>query len=321
MTTYDLVTMGRVAVELVPQQYDVPLEVVRSFDRFLGGSAANVCVAAARHGRRTAVISRVGNDAFGRFVRSELLRLGVETEFVTTVEDASPTPLTFCEIHPPDHFPLLFYRHPRTPDLLLETSALPLDAIRDARVFWATGTGLCEEPSRAAHHAAWQARGRRRWTVLDLDYREPFWSEPAAAAEQLRLALPQVTAVVGTAEECTLVTGEVDPTAAAQALFAQGLELVVVKRGRLGALAISAEGQVEVPALPGTTASGPGSDDAFGGALVHGLLGGWDLRRDLNFATTAAALVADRIEGAAAMPTSDEVDRLLDDVGLQDEFS
>lgn len=321
MTTYDLVAMGRVAVELVPQQYDVPLEVVRSFDRFLGGSAANVCVAAARHGRRTAVITRVGNDAFGRFVRSELLRLGVETDFVAPVEDATPTPLTFCEIHPPDHFPLLFYRHPRTPDLLLEVSSLPLDPIRDTRVFWATGTGLCQEPSRAAHHAAWQARGRQQWTVLDLDYQESFWTEPAAAAEQLRLALPKVTTVVGTAEECTLVTGEVDPIGAAEALFAQGLELVVVKRRRLGALAISAEGRVEVPALPGAAVTGPGSDDAFGGALVHGLLSGWDLRRNLNFANIAAALVADRIEGAASMPTSDEVDHLLDDVGLQDEFS
>ncbi|WP_347349955.1 5-dehydro-2-deoxygluconokinase [Intrasporangium sp.] len=321
MTPYDLVTMGRVGVDLYPQQHDVPLEVVRTFERFLGGSAANVSVAAARYGRRVALISRVGDDAFGRFIRSELLRLDVDTEFLTTVEDPTPTSLTFCEIYRPDHFPLVFYRYPTAPDLLIQPGSLPLEAIRAARVFWATGTGLSQEPSRSAQHAAWDARGRAQWTILDLDYREPFWSSPAAAAEQLQGALPKVTTVVGTAAECAMVTGKADAWAAAEALFAHGLELVIVKRGRLGVLAMSREAQVEVPAFPTEVVSGLGSSDAFGGALVHGLLSGWDLRRMLSFASIAGAIVASRAEASTAMPTAAEVDRLLDDVGLQDEFS
>ncbi|MDN5795834.1 MAG: 5-dehydro-2-deoxygluconokinase [Intrasporangium sp.] len=321
MTAYDLITLGRVGVDLYPQQHDVPLEVVKTFERFLGGSAANVCVATARYGRRVALISRVGDDAFGRFVRSELLRLDVDTEFITTVDDPTPTPLTFCEIYRPDHFPLVFYRYPTAPDLLIDPAMLPLDAIREARVFWATGTGLSQEPSRAAHHAAWEARGRTEWTILDLDYRQPFWSSPEAAAGQLRRALPKVTAVVGTADECTMVTGEADSGAAAEALLAQGLDLVVVKRGRLGALAVSPDAQLEVPAYPAEVVSGLGSADAFGGALVHGLLDNWDLRRMLNFASIAGAIVASRMEASTAMPSAHEVDRLLDDVSLQDEFS
>lgn len=321
MTTYDLVTMGRVGVDLYPQQHDVPLEVVKTFERYLGGNAANVSVAAARHGLRVALISRVGNDAFGRFVRSELLRLGVDTEYVTAVDDPTPTPLTFCEIYRPDHFPTVFYRYPTAPDLMIEPDTVPIDVVQQARAFWTTGTGLCQEPSRAAHHAAWDARARQRWTILDLDYHQPFWPSPAAAAEQLRLALPKVTAVVGTVEECTILTGRIDVRAAAEALMETGLELVVVKRGHLGLLALSGEGLLELGAYPSGVVSGLGSSEAFGGALVHGLLSGWDLRRMLTFASIAGAIVASRLEASTAMPTSDEVDRLLDDVGVQDEFS
>lgn len=321
MTAYDLVTMGRVGVDLYPQQHDVPLEVVKTFERFLGGSTANVSVAAARYGRRVALVSRVGNDAFGRFVRSELLRLDVDTEFVTTVDDPTPTPLTFSEIYRPDHFPLMFYRYPTAPDLMIETATLPLDVIREAGAFWATGTGLSQEPSRSAQHAAWEARGRKRWTILDLDYRAAFWPSRDAFAGQIRAALSKVTTVVGTAEECTMVTGESDAAAAAEVLLAAGPELVVVKQGQTGVLAVSLGTRLEVPAYPADVVNALGSADAFGGALVHALLSGWDLRRSLNFAGIAAAIVASRLEASTAMPTSQEVDRLLDDVGLQDEFS
>lgn len=321
MTTYDLVAMGRVGVDLYPQQHEAPLEVVKTFERFLGGSAGNVSVAAARHGRNVALISRAGADAFGRFVRAELLRLDVDTAFVTPVTDGTPTPLTFCEIYPPDHFPLVFYRYPTAPDLMIKPESLPLNVIREARVFWTTVTGLCREPSRSAHHAAWDARGRRPHTVLDLDYRAMFWDSPEAAREQVQAALPKVTVAVGNAEECAVATGEADAHRAADALLAHGLDLAVVKRGPLGVIGATPTGRVEVPAFPAQVVNGLGAGDAFGGALVHGLLSGWDLRRMLNFASIAGAIVASRFECSTAMPTTQEVDRLLDDVGLQDEFS
>jgi 5-dehydro-2-deoxygluconokinase len=204
---------------------------------------------------------------------------------------------------------------------MIEPESVPTEAVREAHAFWATGTGLCQEPSRSAHHAAWDARDRRPWTILDLDYREPFWPSRDAAAEQLLEALPKVTAVVGTAEECTLLTGHEDVERAGEALMGHGLDLVVIKRGELGVLGMSAEGLLELPPFPSEVVNGLGSGDAFSGALVHGVLMGWDLRRMLTFANIAGAIVASRLEASTAMPTSDEVDRLLDDVGLQDEFS
>ncbi len=146
-TVHDLIALGRVGVDLYPLQDGVGLEDVETFGKYLGGSAANVAVAAARHGRSAALVSRVGDDPFGRYVTRELERLGVSAAYVTPIYDL-PTPVTFCEIFPPDDFPLYFYRRPKAPDLCIEADALDLDAIRDARVHWSTVTGLSE--ARAA---------------------------------------------------------------------------------------------------------------------------------------------------------------------------
>src|SRR5919199_516262 len=181
--------MCRSGVDIYPLQVGVGLEDVETFGKFLGGSAANVSVAAARLGHAVALVTGVGDDPFGRFVRRALRDLGVDDRLVV-VDPEHPTPVTFCEVFPPDDFPLYFYRRPTAPDLQVRPEDLDLDAVRSARLFWATVTGLTQEPSRAAHHAAWQARGRVRHTVLDLDYRPMFWASRAEASEQVRAALP-----------------------------------------------------------------------------------------------------------------------------------
>ncbi|PWR12914.1 5-dehydro-2-deoxygluconokinase [Micromonospora sicca] len=307
---YDLVTMGRCGVDIYPLDHGVGLEDVKRFEKFLGGSATNVAVAAARHGRRAALITRTGRDPFGRYIHRELRDFGVDDGFVAEV-DGLPTPVTFCEIFPPDDFPLYFYRYPIAPDLMIEAEELPLDAIRAARVFWATVTGLSQEPSRSAHLAAWQARGRRSHTVLDLDYRPMFWPHPAEAGGQVAKALEHVTVAVGNREECEVAVGETEPQRAADALLERGVELAIVKQGPKGVLAATADERVEVPPFPVTVVNGLGAGDAFGGALVHGLLNGWGLRRILRFANVAGAIVASRLECSSAMPTTAEVEAVL----------
>ncbi|HYU65505.1 MAG TPA: PfkB family carbohydrate kinase [Jatrophihabitantaceae bacterium] len=131
---FDVITIGRVGVDLYPLQAGVHLEDVTTFGKFLGGSATNVAVAAARHGRRSAVITRTGDDPFGRFVHRALRELGVDDRYVTAVADL-PTPVTFCEIFPPDDFLLYFYRLPKAPDLVINDDELDLPAIAGAGVF------------------------------------------------------------------------------------------------------------------------------------------------------------------------------------------
>ncbi len=310
MSGYDLVSMGRTGVDIYPLDHGVGLEDVKTFEKFLGGSATNVAVAAARYGRRAALVTRTGDDPFGRYVRLESERLGVDPSFISA-GDGPPTPVTFCEVFPPDDFPLYFYRYPTAPDLQLEVDDVPMAAVRDAAVFWATVTGLSQEPSRSSHFAAWEQRARRRHTVLDLDYRPMFWADPAEATTQVGRALEQVTVAVGNREECEVAVGETDPQRAADALLDRGLEIAVVKQGPKGVLAATADERVEVPPHPVQVVNGLGAGDAFGGALVHGLLSGWELRRILEFANVAGALVAGRLECSTAMPDEGEVERAL----------
>jgi 5-dehydro-2-deoxygluconokinase len=310
---YDLVAMGRTGVDVYPLQSGVGLEDVTTFQKFLGGSATNVAVAAAQHGRRAALITRTGRDPFGTYVRREAERLGVDPVFIEAlaIEGGPPTPVTFCELFPPDTFPIWFYRHPTAPDLLIEPESLPLKAIREARVFWATVTGLSQEPSRASHFAAWEARGRATHTVLDLDYRQMFWPSAEAAHSEVSRALDHVTVAVGNREECEVAVGETDAHRAADALLERGIELAVVKQGPKGVLAATRDERIEVPPHPVEVVNGLGAGDAFGGALVHGLVAGWPLEQTIRFANVAGAIVASRLECSTAMPTSAEVDALL----------
>jgi 5-dehydro-2-deoxygluconokinase len=305
--------MGRVGVDLYPLQDGVPLDEVSTFGKYLGGSATNVAVAAARHGHSSAVVTRTGDDAFGRFVRTELARLGVGTEHVGVVRDLK-TPITFCEIFPPDHFPITFYRDPIAPDLVIEADELDLAAIRSADVYWSTVTGLSREPSRSAHHAAWAARGRRRHTVLDLDFRPVFWEDRVTASREVRAALEHVTVAVGNGEECEVAVGETDPRRAAAALLDRGVELAIVKQGPRGVLAMTADETVEVPPVSVEVVNGLGAGDGFGGALCHGLLEGWDLERVIRFANVAGAIVASRRECSTAMPSTREVEDFLETI-------
>ena len=304
------VTIGRSGVDIYPLQTGVGLEDVETFGKFLGGSPTNVAVAAARLGHSAAVLTGVGSDSFGRFVRREMVRLGVTDEFVITSADFA-TPVTFCEIFPPDNFPLYFYRQPNAPDMQLRASDMPLDVIRAARLFWVSVTGLSAEPSRAAHHAALAARNRARHTVLDLDYRPMFWSSAKEATEQISKVLGQFTVAVGNREECEIAVGQTEPDRAADALLDAGVQIAIVKQGPLGTLAKSRDQRVVVPPISIDVVNGLGAGDAFGGSLCHGLLSGWSLERIVAGASAAGAIVASRLECSTAMPSADEVEAVL----------
>lgn len=310
---FDLITMGRVGVDIYPLQTGVPLPQVESFGKFLGGSPTNVAVAAARLGHSSAVITRTGADPFGAYVHQALKEFGVDDRWVTAV-DAWPTPVTFCEIFPPDDFPLYFYRQPKAPDLEIRPGELDLDALRRARVFWMTGTGLCAEPSRAATLAALEARAKAGVTVFDLDWRPMFWKEGASAEARglYAEALRHVTVAVGNLDECEIATGVREPRACAEALLDAGVELAVVKQGPAGVLAVHRDGRsAEVPPVPVEVVNGLGAGDAFGGALCHGLLSGWELERTMRYANAAGAIVASRLACSAAMPTVGELDAVV----------
>jgi 5-dehydro-2-deoxygluconokinase len=307
---FDLITIGRIGIDIYPLQDGVGLEDVQTFGKYLGGSATNVAIAAAQHGLRSAVITATGDDPFGRYAHRELRRLGVDDLFVATRGDLN-TPVTFCEIFPPDNFPLYFYRDPIAPDLTLTNADLDFDAISQARIYWSTVTGLSREGSRHTHHAAWDARGRSALTILDLDYRPMFWPAPDVASAEVSQALEKVTIAVGNREECEVAVGETDPHRAADALLERGVELAIVKQGPRGVLAKTRFETVEVLPHRVDVVNGLGAGDGFGGALCYGLLQDWPLERTIRFANIAGAIVATRRECSTAMPTTAEVDDVI----------
>jgi 5-dehydro-2-deoxygluconokinase len=307
---FDVITTGRVGIDLYPLQSGVPLDEVSSFARFLGGSATNVAVAAARYGRRSAVITRTGSDPFGRYVHEALRELSVDDRWVTDVESL-PTPITFCELFPPDRFPIYFYRWPKAPDMEIYPEELDLDAIAAARVFWVTVTGLSAEPSRSAVLAALEARQGNGFTVLDLDYRPTFWSSSDEASRWANEALRHVNVAIGNIEECEMAVGTRDAPSAAAALVEHGVELAVVKQGPKGVLAVRGTEVVQADPLEIEVVNGLGAGDAFGGALCHGLLADWELGRAIAFANAAGAIVASRLACAQAMPDEGEVMALM----------
>jgi 5-dehydro-2-deoxygluconokinase len=311
----EVLTVGRVGVDLYPHQSGVPLALVETFAKFLGGTATNVAVGAARLGWRSAVLTKVGADSFGDFVRIAMRQYGVDPSYVRTVADLQ-TPVVFCALDPPEDPPLLFYRQPIAPDLTLTRDDVPWDVVTGVPLFWVTGTGMSVDPSRQTHLDMLAARGRPhaadgRFTVLDLDWRPMFWPSPRAARREYVRMLQYVTVAVGNRTEVEVAVGTSDPEEGARRLLDLGVELAIVKKGAEGVLLATAEGMTTVAPQPVTVVCGLGAGDAFGASLAHGLLSGWDPLRCVQYGNAAGAIVASRLACSDAMPTIAELDAVV----------
>jgi 5-dehydro-2-deoxygluconokinase len=310
----EVLTVGRVGVDLYPEQQG-PLADVRTFAKSLGGTATNVAVGAARLGRRTAVLTKVGDDGFGTFVRTALAGFGVDPAYVGTSADLH-TPVVFCELNPPEDPPLLFYRDPIAPDLTLTSADVPWDVVVDVPLLWVTGTGVSVEPARGTQLEMLARRGRPapgtgRHTVLDLDWRPMFWPSPEHARAEYEAMIEHVDVVVGNRAEAEVAVGTADPVEAAQRLLDRGVELAMIKKGGEGVLVATEAGMTTVAPHRVEVVCGLGAGDAFGAALAHGLLARWDPVDIAEHANAAGAIVASRLACADAMPTMAELDRLV----------
>jgi len=299
--TVDAYVLGRVGADLYPLQLRTPLEEVRTFERFVGGFAGNVSTGLARLGVRTGIVSAVGDDGHGRFVRRFLEAEGIDCAALH-VHPTLRTALAFCEAWPPDDFPITFYRTPTCPDWELRVDQLPQD-LATTRLLYASGTGLAREPSRATTFAALE-RARQR-VIFDLDWREVLWEDAREYPELVSRAAAFATVVVGGASE--FAAAALDP----RDLLKRGPNAVIVKRGAQGATIVDARGQRDVPGVAVPVVNGLGAGDAFGAALGAALLAGHDADEAVRRANAAGAIVASRLSCSTAMPRASEIDVLL----------
>ncbi len=315
MNVPDVLVVGRLSVDLYPDVVGRPLADASVFHSAVGGTSANVAVAASRLGRRAALITKVGNDPLGRYARAALERHGVDASRVTT-HPTLATPVVFIELDPPTEPSIWFYRKPSAPDEFLTVDDLDLDLVRSVPVLWVPGGAMAFEPSASTMTAMLRERGRRAHTVLDIDYRPMFWPSAEAAGAAVRPLLDHVTVAVGNREECAVTVGTDDPDLAARRMLDHGVTLAIVKMGSDGVLAVTADGtSVVVPPTPVEVVCGLGAGDAFGGSLSDGLVRGATtgpaLADLLRRANAAGAIVASRLLCSDDMPTSDEIDVML----------
>ena len=291
----DAVVIGRVGIDLYPNQLETPLRDVRTYTRYVGGFAGNVATGLARLGVSVAIVSRVGDDPHGEFVRGWLAGEGVDVRFLATDPDWL-TPPTFCEVWPPDRFPIFFYRRPTAPDWQLSPADFDAGEVAAARLLYATGTGLAQSPSRETTLAA--LRAHQGTTIFDLDWRPVLWNDTGAYSELAAEAAALADIVIGNEEEVAAAQlGEVPR--------------LVLKRGERGATVLEDGEAIDVPGYPVEVVNGLGAGDALASALGHGLLNGLSLAEATRRGTVAGALVAAQLACSEAMPRLEELEGAL----------
>lgn len=305
----DVLSVGRISVDLYAKEANAGFEDQQSFTKSIGGSPTNVAVACSRLGLETALVTKVGDDGFGRYAIKKLQGFGVDTSFIQIKKDAQ-TPLAFAALTPPETPTVIFYRGEQAPDTCLVEEDVPQQVVKQTKILWISQASL-SLGSTAKTCLSWmQLREQDSHTILDLDYRPSLWSGKGAARAMAQQAIALASVVVGNLEECEVAVGTANPDEAADALLAAGVSLAIVKLGADGVLMATKDQRITVASKQVDVVCGLGAGDAFGGALCYGLLNGWDLERIGNFANAAGALVATRLTCADAMPTVSELDQL-----------
>ena len=326
--TYDLICLGRLAVDLYAQQPGARLEDASSFAKYLGGSSANVAFGTARLGLRTAMLSRVGDDHMGRFLCEALQREGCDTSQVR-IDPERLTALVLLGIKDRESFPLIFYRE-NCADMALCEDDVDEGFIASSRALAITGTHFSTPGVHAASMKALNiARRHGVRTVLDIDYRPVLWGltgradgqtrfiADAGVTAHLQAILPRFDLVVGTEEEFQIAGGATDVIAALRAVRAVTAATLVVKRGAFGCSVV--EGDIpadldQAPTYGGTRVevlNVLGAGDAFLAGFLYGWLRGVGIERSCAYANACGALVVSRHGCAPAMPSRAELDYFL----------
>ncbi|MDB4868566.1 MAG: 5-dehydro-2-deoxygluconokinase [Cohnella sp.] len=312
----DVVSIGRLCMDLNANEIHRPMEDTLTFTKYLGGSPANITVALARLGLQTGFIGRIASDAFGRFIRRYLEQLGVDTSSVVNDRPGSMTGLAFTEIKSPTDCSILMYRD-NVADLNLEPADVKEEQIASAKVLVVSGTALAASPSREAVFTAISYARKHGTTIIyDIDYRPYTWASRDEVRVYCSLAAGQADVILGGKEEFSLLDvdteAEFDEEAVASRWLGNRASLVVIKRGGDGSVAYAADGTM----YPGRTFPAQvvktfGAGDSFAGAFIYGLLQGWDISRCQDYGAAAANIVVSSHSCSDAMPTRSQIEDVL----------
>jgi 5-dehydro-2-deoxygluconokinase len=325
---FDAICLGRAAVDLYGEQIGGRLEDMQSFSKYLGGSPANAAVGLARLGGRPAMLTRVGDEHNGRFVRETLAAEGVDVSHVKT-DPRRLTALVFLGIQDRDTFPLVFYRD-HCADMGLVPGDVDAALIASATGLLVSGTHLSQPSTfETCVHAMALARAAGTRVVLDIDYRPVLWGltapglgeqrfvASAPVTGRLQSVLPQCDLVVGTEEEIHIAGGSTDTLAALRCLRELTRATLVLKRGPMGCLVFegaipaSLDGGLQGPGFPVEVFNVLGAGDAFMAGFLRGWLRDEPLAQCCAWANACGALVVSRHGCAPAMPSWIELQHFI----------
>ena len=330
MTNYDLITVGRVSMDLFAENIGAPFVDITGFETGVGGSPVNIAIGSSRLGLNSVTFTAVGDDEVGRFVKHYLQNEGVTTDFISTKADAR-TGMAVVGVQPPDKFPLVFYReNPADVHLTLdEAIGLP---IANTKAILLSGTALSRGTARdVTLYLAEQAQLYGVTTFIDLDLRPDQWSHPLAYGLNMRQLLPLCDVIIGTEEEFfgalvnqpeSIMAGKkVTPTqfAVLEELIQQYAQAhdatIVLKRGDKGVVIYNDDNVYGIEGFEVEVLNTVGAGDAFASGLIYGWSQGWEWDRSARFANACGAIVVTRHGCARAMPYKNEVDEFIEQNG------
>ena len=333
MPKHDLLTIGRSSIDLYSANIGSPFEKISAFNAFVGGCPLNIATGAQRLGLNTAILTGIGNDQVGNFIKHFLDEEGIATEYIPTIEGTRSSAV-ILGIEPPDKFPLVYYRE-NCADINLtidHVNAIPFEEFK-AVAF--SGTAFSKDPSRTSMFYALEvAKKQKLKTLLDIDFRADQWDDPRAFGVTLRAALSSFTMVVGTEEEilATYLTDKEqllikhqqisapeirgNINTAIEEILKSGVETLVVKRGKEGASIFQpGKEEVKVPGFPVEVLNVLGAGDAFCAGFSYGILNGWDLYKSVRMGNACGAIIVTREGCANFMPTLEEVTEFVESRG------
>ena len=309
---YDLILVGRIAVDLNPVDYNCPLNESTTFKRYLGGSPANIAVGLARLGKKCGFFARVSDDQFGTFVTDFFENEGIDTSRIVRCKDGSKIGLTFTEIKSPTESSIVMYRN-EAADLKLEPGDIDEDYIRQGAAVLISGVALAESPSReAALKAALLAKKNGIPVIFVLDYRAYNWKNADEIAVYYSLVADKADMIIGSREEYDFAEGllGLDGTDETSAAYWQGknAKIVIVTHGKQGSTAYTCDGKsFSIKPFPVKLLKSFGGGDGYTSAFLYSLFEGKEIIDCLEFGSASVAMLVASHACSQDMPSVQQV--------------
>lgn len=310
----DLILLGRVAIDFNPSEEEPfgPLEGVRNFKKYVGGSPANIAVGVTRHGLKAGFIAKVSDDQFGSFVVDFFNKEGIDTTQISKCTNGEKLGLTFTEMISEKESHILMYRN-SIADLQLSVEDISEDFIKKAKAILISGTALAQSPSReAALKAVMLAKKNETKIIFDIDYREYNWKNEDEISIYYSMVAKQADIIMGSREEFDLTEKLICPgrsdEESAEAWKAENAKIVVIKHGMKGSTAYTADGaSYSIKPFPVQARKGFGGGDGYASGFLYGIYCGWEIIDCLEFGSAEASMMVRSNNCSEDLPGPEEV--------------